>query len=101
MSSALMGWLNYTRPSNRSIRRFCYRPWQRPGSCNQFRHGLPGSYLTAGILTFLGNFRTDHSGVLALALGSSSSVGTYDELDVDGNVTLGGSLTLSLLPSST
>ncbi len=61
----------------------------------------PGSYLTAGILTFLGNFTQTTSGVLALALGSSSSVGTYDELDVDGNVTLGGSLTLSLLPSAT
>ena len=56
---------------------------------------VPGD--SAGTITINGNYVQSATGAFQVQIGGSAAVSQYDQLSVNGSVTLGGSLDVSLI----
>ncbi len=59
--------------------------------------GVIGPGLSAGMLTISGNYTQTTNGTLAIEIGGTTAGTQYDQLNVTGTATLGGTLALSLI----
>ena len=64
-------------------------------------HVIPGDSGTAGTLTINGNYTQSTNGSLNIAVGGTTAGSQYDQLDVNGTATLGGTLGITLIDGFT